>query len=290
MEAKIGTTRNRHNIRRGSLALILTILSLLALVRPAIAGPEPGTTLLFAGSGSNLPIIRVLVQAFQRSHPGISIEVATSIGSGGGIRAAADGAIALGLSSRPLKENEKGLGVDVITYAHTPIVIAVHPGVAEEEISFAEIIDIYRGKQRTWRDGAEIIVLTREQGDSTIEVLIKLVPGFEAVYKESMQAERWAVLLTDLEMVQFLTKTSHAIGFSDLGALTVERQQIKPLRVNGVAPTLENAQTGKYPLVRPLIFVYHKERIPPAAREFITYVRSQEGARILLANGYLPEQ
>jgi phosphate transport system substrate-binding protein len=291
MEATmIGTTRNRHNIRRGSLALILIILSLLALVGPAIAGPVPGTTLVFAGSGSNLPITRILAQAFQRSHPGISIEVPASIGSSSGIRAAADGAIAIGLISRPLKESEKGLGLDVITYAHTPLVIAVHPSVAEEEISSAAIIDIYRGKKRTWRDGAEIIVLTREPGDSTIVVLTKSVPGFGAVYEESRLAKRWAVLLNDLEMVTFLAKTPHAIGFSDLGALTVEQQRIKPLRVNGVAPTLENAQTGKYPLVKPLMFVYHQEKLPPAAREFLAYVRSQEVARILRAKGYLPEK
>lgn len=273
---------------RGGRYLALTLL-LALLAGPALAGPEPVTPLIFAGSGSNLPIIRVLVQAFQRSHPGISIEVPASIGSSSGIRAAADGAIALGLISRPLRESEKGLGLDVVTFAHTPLIIAVHPSVTEEEISSAAIIDIYRGKKRTWRDGAEIIVLTREPGDSTIEALTKSVPEFGAVYEESMKAKRWAVLLNDLDMVQFLAKTPHAIGFTDLGALTVGQQRIKPLRVNGVAPTLENVQAQKYPLVKPLLFVYHQEKLPPAAREFLDFVRSPEGAGILRANGYLPE-
>ena len=116
------------------------------------------------------------------------------------------------------------------------------------------------------------------------------MPGFGAVYEESMQEKRWAVLLTDLDMAQFLAKTPHAIGFTDLGALTVEQQRIKPLRVNGVAPTLQNAQSGQYPLVKPLMFVYHQEKLPPAAREFLAFVRSPEGARILRANGYLPEK
>ena len=283
----IDMTRNRQSLCQRGRKMALVVLF---LTWPATAAQTQETTLVFAGSGTNLPIIQVLAQAFQRSHPGIRIEVPASIGSSSGIRAAADGAIAIGLISRPLQENENGLGLDVVTYAHTPLIIAVHPSVAEEEISSAAIIDIYRGKKRTWRDGTEIIVLTREPGDSTIEVLTKSVPGFGTVYEESMKAKRWAVLLTDLEMAQFLAKTPHAIGFSDLGALTVEQQRIKALRVNGVAPTLENAQAGKYPLVKPLLFVYHQEKLPPAAREFIVFVRSQEGARILRANGYLPEK
>lgn len=268
----------------------LAVLTLLFLTSPATAAMTPETSLIFAGSGTNLPIIRVLAEAFERSHPGISIEVPASIGSTSGIRAAADGAIAIGLISRPLKENEKGLGLEIVTYARTPLVIGVHPGVAEEEISYSGIIDIYRGKQRTWPNGAEIIVLTREPGDSTIEVMSKEVPGFGAIYEESRKVKRWAILLKDLEMNQVLAKTPYALGFSDLGALTVEGHKIKALRVDGVAPTLANAKSGKYPLVKTLRLVYHPEKIPPAAREFLAFIRSPQGTKILLANGYLPEK
>lgn len=282
---------SRGHSRSITHAFRFLVISLALLIQawPAMAGQSPGTTLVFAGSGTNLPIVRVLAKAFQRSHPGITIDVSTSIGSTSGIRATADGAIAIGLISRLLKENEKGLGLDVVTYGHTPLVIVVHPSVAEENISYAEIIDIYRGKKRTWKDGTEIIVLTREPGDSSIEVMTK-VPGFREVYAESQKGKRWAVLLKDLEMNQYLAKTPHAIGFSDLGTLTIEGHRIKPLRVNGVAPTLKNVQSGKYPLVKPLMFVYHKEKLPLAAREFLTFVRSQEGAKILRSNGYLPEK
>jgi ABC-type phosphate transport system substrate-binding protein len=48
-------------------------------------------------------------------------------------------------------------------------------------------------------------------------------------------------------------------------------------------------QEGKYPLVKPLIFVFHQEKLPPAAREFLAFVRSQEGKKIMRTNGYLPE-
>lgn len=269
---------------------LLSALTLLVLAGPGVAGQAPTTTLVIAGSGTNLPIIRVLAKAFQRSHPGISIDVPASIGSSSGIRAAADGAIAIGLISRQLKDNEKGLGLDVITYARTPLVIGVHPGVAEENITSAELIDIYRGVKRHWKDGKEIIVLTREPGDSTIEIMNNRAPGFREVYEESQKKKRWTTLMKDLEMNQLLAKTPHAIGFSDLGAITIEGHRIKPLKVNGVAPTLKNAQEGKYPLTKQLMAVYHKEKLTPEARGFLAFVRSKEGRKILKANGYLAEK
>jgi len=286
----IGISESSNSIRRVAGNTACALLTLLALSWPVLAGQAPGTTLVIAGSGTNLPIIRVLAKAFQRTHPGISIDVPASIGSTSGIRAAADGAIAIGLISRPLKENEKGLGLDVVTYARTPLVIGVHPSVAEENISYAGIVDIYKGKKRSWQDGGDIVVLTREPGDSNIEMMTNGAPGFREAYEESRKSKRWTVLLSDLEMNQTLARIPHAIGFSDLGSLMVERHRIKALKVNGVAPTLRNIQEGKYPLIKALMFVFRKEKLPPTAREFLVFVRSKEGAGILKANGYLAEK
>lgn len=266
------------------------VLALCVLAGPAAAGATQGAPLIFAGSGTNLPLARALAHAFRRSHPEIAIDIPASIGSSGGIQAAADGAISLGLISRELKDKEKGKGLTVINYARTPLIIGVHPSVAEDDISHAELLDIYRGKKRTWRDGRDIVVLTREPGDSSIEVLVKGVPGFKEVYGESQQARRWTTLLTDQVMNETLARTPHAVGVSDLGAVTIERRAIKSLKINGVAATLANVQSGRYPLCKSLAFVYRNDRLPAGARLFIDYVKSREGEKILKANGYLAEK
>ncbi|HEY6839303.1 MAG TPA: substrate-binding domain-containing protein [Geobacteraceae bacterium] len=250
----------------------------------------PATSLTIAGSGTNLPLVRVLATAFEKRHPKVHIDVPSSIGSTSAIRATADGAIAVGLVSRPLKDNEKGLGLDVVTFARTPLIIGVHPGVTVQNITYEEVVDIYRGKKTTWTNGKEIVVLTREPGDSTIVAMERGVPGFKEAYDESQKAKRWTTLFKDLVMNETLARTPNAIGFSDLGALTIERHHIRPLRVNGVAPTLKNLEAGTYRLAKPLMFVCHKEKLPPAAREFLVFVRSKEGAKIIRANGYLPEK
>ena len=180
-------------------------------------------SLVFAGSGSNLPITRKLVRAYNRSHGGIRIDIPASIGSTGAIRAVADGAIALGLVSRPLLGDEKKLGLAVERYALTATVIGVHPGVVDDTITFQELVDVYRGTKNRWKDGKAIIVLTREPGDSTIDILENGVPGFRTAFRESQRARRWLVIYSDQEMNRHLESTPYGIGFSDSGAITADR-------------------------------------------------------------------
>lgn len=254
----------------------------------ATAGERSSGPLVFAGSGTNLPITRLLAEAFERDHPRIKIEIPASIGSTGGIRAAAERAVAVGLISRPLRERESGLGLAVLPYAKTAVVIGVHPTVLEDGVTFEDLLQIYRGTKSRWKDGREIIVLTREPGDSSLEVLGREIPGFEAAYAESQRAKRWTTLYTDQEMQKVLARTPYAIGLSDLGAIIVEKLPIKALSVNGVPPTPENVRLGRYPLVKTLSFVFFESALPAGAKAFLEFVRSRQGQKILREKGYLP--
>jgi phosphate transport system substrate-binding protein len=267
---------------------LMMMMAFLTLPAGAGAGERASRPLVFAGAGSQLPIIRILAEAFGRTHPEIKIEVPESIGTTGGIRAAADGAIALGLISRPLREAESALGLTVLPYARTAVVIGAHPLVADDELSFDDLVRIYRGTRSRWKDDQEIIVLTREPGDSSIEVLEGAVAGFKEAYAESHRAKRWTILYTDQEMNRVLAKTPYAIGLSDVGAITAGRLPIKVLKANGVLPTRENVLSGRYPLVKTLAFAFRKDTVPAGAKAFLRFVQSREGGKVLRANGYLP--
>ncbi len=268
----------------GSFAVAVLVLAVSALAR---AGEAPARPLVFAGSGTNLSITRALTDAFRRLHPEINIEIPASIGSLGGIRAAAEGAIAVGLISRPLMAEEKALGLTVVPYARTAVVIGVHPSVADDGITFDDLVQIYRGTKTRWKDGREIVVLARELEDSSIEVLGREVPGFKNAYAESQRVKRWITLFTYQENLRVLVRTPYAIGFADLGAITVERLPIKALRINGVPPTPETVASGNYPLVKTLAFVFRRDTLPAGAKAFLGFVRSRDGEKVLKANGYL---
>jgi phosphate transport system substrate-binding protein len=262
------------------------VAAIALIVAPAHAGQAPGS-LVFAGSGANLAITRLLAEAFTERRPDVRIEIPASLGSTGGIRAAADGAISVGLVSRPLRASEKGLGITVLPYARSPIVLAVHPTVAEDAITADDLVRIYQGTKTRWGDGSEIVLLTREPGDSSIEVLESEIPAFKAAHVTCRQAKRCTVLFTEQEMIHSLAERPRSLGLTDLGAIRAEGVLVKPLAFNGVRPTPEEVQRGRYPLVRTLAFVFRKEQLPAGAAAFLAFVRSKEGEKILRANGYI---
>jgi phosphate transport system substrate-binding protein len=278
--------RKRRGHKHG-LLLLAAIIGLL-FSEHTLAAALPPSPLIFAGSGANLPIMRLLAKAFEQHHPNIKIEVPASIGSTGGIRAAADNAIAAGLISRALRDDEKGLGLTVLPYARTALVIGAHASVADNEITFADFIKIYQGVKTRWQDGQEIIVLTRQSDDSMIGLLEREISGFKAVYAESQRAKRWTTLYSDREMNQALTRMPYAVGLSDTGTITAEQLPIKVLGVNGVLPTADTIRAGSYPLVLTHAFVFLPQKLSAEAKAFLDFVRSPEGERLLQTNGYLP--
>jgi phosphate transport system substrate-binding protein len=253
---------------------------------PAHAGHAPGS-LVFAGSGPNLAVTRNLAEAFTGRRPDVRIEIPSSLGSTGGIRAAADGAITVGLVSRPLRASEKGLGLTVLPYARSPIVLAVHPTVAEDAITADDLVRIYQGTKTRWGDGSEIVLLTREPGDSGIEALESEIPAFKNAHVACRQARRCTTFFTEQEMIHTLAERPRTLGLTDQGAIRAEGVLVKSLAFNGVRPTPEEIQRGRYALVRTLAFVFRKEQLPAAAAAFMAFVRSQEGEKILRADGYI---
>ncbi len=242
-----------------------------------------------AGSGVNLGITRELAEAFMKDHPEIKIEVPGSIGSKGAIKAAADGAISIGLMSRPLKEDERGLGLAVLPYARTGIVVAAHPNVPDEELSYDDLVNIYKGTKTTWKDGNDIVVQIRDQFDSGFMVLEEKIPGLKEALAEARKTRRWSMFFTDQDANRALTTVPYAIGATDIGMIATERLQVKILKLNGLLPTPENLAAGAYPLARTLSFVYRKDKLSEEARSFLDFVRSDNGAAILKSMGYVPE-
>lgn len=276
---------------------LLTSLSLIALyfsTPPAWSQPaakqKHQKKLTVAGSGVNLGITRLLAKGFVKRHPDIKIDIPGSIGTKGATAAIADGAISLGLVSQPLKEEEKAQGIVILPYAQVAIVIGVHPTVPDQSITSEELIEIFKGTKTQWKNGREIIVQSREKSDSGILVLQKNIPGFREAYLESLKDKRWSLYFTDQDANQALATTPYAIGVTDLGMIATEHLQIKALKLNGIEPSSKNLSNGTYPLSRHLSFIYREENLPEGARDFFTFVFSDEGRNILKSNGYIPLQ
>src|SRR5512147_1122216 len=92
------------------------------------------------------------------SGPGLQVRVEPSIGSGGGIAAARDGAIDLGLVSRPLRP-EEATGLERVDLARDAVVLAAAADVPLDDLASRDLHRLYRGEVRG------VTVLLRDEAE-----------------------------------------------------------------------------------------------------------------------------
>jgi phosphate transport system substrate-binding protein len=255
-------------------------------VRPP---PKPANLLRLAGSGSNIPVTTALANAFMARRPWLRVRVHESIGSGGGVQATLDRAIDIGLISRRLKPGERdgGLVVD-IPYARVAVVVAANPSVPLRKITRTDLLDLYSGRETFWEDGSPVELLKREPGDSSHIAMYAVIPEFEAVDAEAWASERGRKLLTDRAMQEALIMLPGAVGLFDQGLAVSQDLPISVLEFEGLRPNEDSLRSGKYPIFKDLAFVLPIDDPDPLAAEFIAFVFSEEGQKLIRASGYVP--
>jgi phosphate transport system substrate-binding protein len=266
--------------------IFLTAISVKGWGDSVVATDEIPVHLVVAGSGTCIPVVAKLAAAFNLNAV-VPVTVPASIGSSGAVKAVKEGSLSLGLTSRPLKETEKNAGLTEIPFAKIGIVFGVHPGVPDTNISDADLVNIVKGTKTKWRNGRTIIVFNREAGDSTMELLKKKVAGFAAAYQTSLNEKKWITCFTDQEEAQAIAQTKNSFGFSDTGTIHAANVKIKALSFSGIAPSLDNLQNVKYPFAKNLYFIFKGKLIPARAQEFVNFVQSSPGRKILAENGAL---
>jgi phosphate transport system substrate-binding protein len=250
--------------------------------------PKPSSLLRMAGSGSNLPLTRALADAFLARRPWLRVRVHESIGSSGGTRATHDRAVEIGLVSRPLKPDEQAFGLTVIPYARVAVVVAANPTVPTRGLSREELLALYDGDQQFWSDGSEVVVYLREPGDSGHHSARQAIPGFAEVDERALAERRWSVLFNDRAMQEALVATPGAIGLLDQGLAVIQDLPLALLEYEGKRPTQENVRSGAYPIIKDLAFVIPDDDHDPLAYEFIAFVFSADGQKVIRESGYVP--
>jgi phosphate transport system substrate-binding protein len=257
---------------------------------PAAADCAPAPTrpdgLVIAGSGSNVAVVREIAKRFRRAGAG-RVRVPDSIGTGGALRALGDGAIDLGLASRPLRAAERGRGLVETLLARVPVAVVVHPEVAVADLAVADLTAIYRGERDRWPNGTPIVPLLREPGDSGNDLVARAWPELWAAMDAASREGRFTTCYTDQEMADTLAGTSGAIGFLDLGTLRIVHPRLRPVAIDGVPPTPLRAEAGSYPLVKTLAFVTVGPPTGDAGR-FVRFATSPATTELLAGWGYLP--
>jgi phosphate transport system substrate-binding protein len=258
-------------------------------------------TIQTRGSDSMSVIAVAWADEYSRVAPRVQVEVSGG-GTATGFAALIQGSVQVANASRPMEPDESKLAgsqhPDLSPHAflvgYDAVAVVVHRDNAVEQISVDQLRQIYAedGRITRWSQLGvdephafpdQIVLVSRQSSSGTYEFFREHVLGNHDFRRATHELD------ASKEVVALVSVTPAAIGFVGMGHVTSD---VKALRVVGrdgraSAPTSENALNHKYPLARPL-FLYTLGEPKGPVKEYVDWVRSEAGQRIVASCGYVP--
>jgi len=254
------------------------------------------------GSDTMVNLAQAWAESYARVEPSISVEVSGG-GSGVGVAALINGTAEIANCSRKLEPEEiaktKAQGKDPKEFlvGFDGLAVYVHKNNPISQISLEELSDIYRegGKTSKWAElgvtnipgvkSDDIIRVSRQNNSGTYQYFRETVVGKKADFKQGSLDMNGSK-----DVVELVSKTPGAIGYSGLGYATAD---VKILKISakkgepGTLPSIATVHNKTYPLSRPL-FMYTPGEPSSQVKKYIDWIMSDAGQKIVEQTGYVP--
>ena len=129
--------------------------------------------------------------------------------------------------------------------------------------------------------------ISREEGSGTRGAFIELF-GIETKDTDGNKIDNTTdtaeITNSTSVMMTTVAGNEYAIGYVSLGSLD---DSVKALKIDGAEASVDNVKNGSYKVVRPFNIVLGK-KTSDAANDFVNYIMSADGQKIIEDNGYIP--
>lgn len=259
-------------------------------------------TIRVEGSDTLVNVAQAWAERYHMSQPGVSVQVLGG-GSGVGIASLIDGNCDIANTSRSMKPDEMETvrarrSVDAVETiaALDALAVFVHAQNPRDSITIDELAEIFGdgGQTVKW---SQLGVTDLPGGhDKIIRVGRQNSSGTYAFFREIVLGKKRDFKLGSIDAhgskdaVLLIARTPGAIGYSGMGYITTGVKALAISRRRGdpaIEPTIENARNGTYPLTRPLE-LYTAGPPQGAIKEYIEWILSPKGQKIVLEQGYVP--
>jgi len=230
-----------------------------------------------------------------RAEKNMDIRIDTQGGSSGGISMLGEGLVEIGMSSRPVSDEDRGrypkvrfveyhIGEDAVA-----MIVSRDVWDALRSLTKQQVRDIYESRVVNWKDvgGADrrIVFFNKEPGRGTWEVFVrwlysdpKKAPDVSFPEVGGNEETRTKVASTPGAMSQLSSSWADGKSVFALG--------LRGDDGNVVEPTPANIATHKYPMSRPLFLLTNGDADGPT-KSFIDFVLSSRGQELVQKHGYL---
>jgi phosphate transport system substrate-binding protein len=234
------------------------------------------------------PLLSPLVTEYRARHPRDTIVLMTELAGGNALVGITTGLADVAALTQELNDTElRALGLSRHAIGRTALVFGVNPAVPVDGVTRQQLCDIYSGAIVSWRQlgGPDLpikagIPMPRDGDGGHPIAAVNCASGFR--YGAHVQ-----MIDPPAYMGDAIATTPGGIGLTAPGVVSQYSGRIKPLAVDGVAPTPENIASGKYFLSR-TTWLVTRGKPPSIVTRLLRFIRSREGQQIIRDNGAVP--
>jgi phosphate transport system substrate-binding protein len=240
------------------------------------------------GSTSTVGLLTLLETNYSQSHKNVKITQLKPGQSESIIEGIKLGVVDVGtISKAALKKETHSSILNSREIVQDLLLVAAHPSVTGvKNLTTKNLQDIYSGNISNWQQlggpKAKIVLLDRPDDESAKQILRKYYLG-----KDLKNSPRAVVFRKEGELIGAIQSTPYSIGAFSLAYAISHQLPVNRLSLNGFAPTPANFKTKKYPMVREIAIVWHKNA-SVTTKNFIQYISSPPAISAIEQAGFLP--
>ena len=258
-------------------------------------------TIQVKGSDTMVNVEQAWAEEYKLLRPDVNVEISGG-GSGVGIAALEKGNISIAAASRNMKKEEfertkANTGKEPVDFivGYDALAVYVHKDNPLEEITIDQLAQMFGETGTTLRWSQIGVKIPGVKNDKLVLVSRQSSSGTYTFFRDHVLGKKdFKLGSLDMngskEVVELVSNTKTAIGYSGMGYATAGVKKLKIAITPGdsaIAPTVENTLSKKYPLARSL-HMYTLGEPDGETKNFIDWVLSDAGQRILQENGYVP--
>jgi phosphate transport system substrate-binding protein len=257
------------------------------------------------GSDTMVNVAQAWAEKYHQQRPEVIVQVLGG-GSGVGIASLIDDNCDMANSSRQMKPEEvqktasthQGSKAVEHVVGFDAMGIYVHPSNPIAGISMEELAAIFGEDPSVTRWSDLGVTMPAGVPDKIIRVSRQNSSGTYSYFREHVLGKGKDMGLGSLDAngskdaVALVSRTPCAIGYSGMGYATPHVKMVPVAKKRGqpgVAPTVENAQSGTYPITRPLL-IYTVGEPAGAVGEYLKWMLSSDGQAMVRQLGYVPAE
>jgi phosphate transport system substrate-binding protein len=268
------------------------IVTLLLVLITIGCGSKDSKTTTVKGSDTMVILSQKWAEAFMKENPEKTIQV-TGGGSGVGIAALINGSTDIANASRPIKPGEIDQikekykeNVVEIACAKDGLSVFLNEGNSVSEMTIEQLGNIYSGAITNWKevggDDAKIRLYGRESSSGTFEFFKEhVVKGDFSKFVQTLPGTA--------AIVNAVKNDKYSVGYG--GAAYAEGVKDCAVKLDattvGVLPTAATIKDKSYPISR-YLYMYLKAKPTGVSKDFIDWILSPSGQKIIEEVGYYP--